>query len=95
MPLGSHALITAAAGCRLGWAIPRSARLHEPGPSEGNARSGRYTAPAARSAFEAGSPRTSTTSANDSPREWATMNHGGTPEAHSAPIIEPAEVPTT
>ena len=26
--------------------------------------------------------------------EWATMNHGGMPAATSAPIIEPAEVPT-
>jgi hypothetical protein len=35
------------------------------------------------------------TPSKTSPREWATMNHGGTPEALRAPIIEPAEVPIT
>ena len=29
-----------------------------------------------------------------SPPEWATMNHGGSPEASRPPIIAPAEVPT-
>jgi hypothetical protein len=69
------------------------AKRHEPGMA-GTPRSTRKTAPAARSASDAGVPRASTTSSNDSPREWATMNHGGTPDAQRAPIIEPAEVPT-
>ena len=34
------------------------------------------------------------TQSNVSPAECATMNHGGTPAASSAPIIEPALVPT-
>jgi hypothetical protein len=50
---------------------------------------------AARSASAAGRPSGPVSPSKTSPREWATMNQGGTPEAMSAPIIEPADVPTT
>src|SRR5205085_3384209 len=42
----------------------------------------------------AGRPSAPISPSKVSPAEWATMNHGGTPEASRAPIIEPAEVPT-
>ena len=54
----------------------------------------RYTAPAERLASACGRPPASWRPSNVSPAEWATMNHGGTPAASSAPIIEPALVPT-
>ena len=69
-------------------------RRQEPGPKGGRPRWSRKIAPAARSASEAGRPAASCKPSKDSPAEWATMNHGGTPAASSAAIIEPAEVPT-
>ena len=54
----------------------------------------RYTAPAERLASRCGRPPASCSPSNVSPAECATMNHGGTPAASSAPIIEPALVPT-
>ena len=41
-----------------------------------------------------GASSASVTPSKLSPREWATMNHGGTPDARRAPIIDPADVPT-
>src|SRR5262249_28105342 len=64
------------------------------GPIGGSARAGLNTAPPLRSASAAGRPSASTSPSKTSPAECATMNHGGTPEAHSDPIIAPAEVPT-
>ena len=66
----------------------------DPGPITGNPRWSLKTAPAARSACAAGRPSGPFRPSNTSPREWATMNQGGIPDATSAPIIDPAEVPT-
>ena len=95
MPRGIQPVNTVAGVNRRGLASVRSASRQEPGPIGGRARSSSNRAPPARSASAAGRPSASTTPSKTSPREWATMNQGGTPEAHSAPIIEPAEVPTT
>src|SRR3954466_7150068 len=68
--------------------------LHEPGPIGGAPLWSRKVAPAARSAVEAGRPSAPVRPSKLSPFEWATMNHGVTPEASRPPIIEPALVPT-
>src|SRR4051812_39628200 len=68
---------------------------HEPGPIGGRPLWRRNVAPAARSAVAAGRPSAPVSPSKESPFEWATMNHGGTPEASSAPIMLPADVPTT
>jgi hypothetical protein len=81
--------------CRSGLDIALKAMRSEPGPIAGRPRWKRKLAPAERSASAAGRPSAPTSPSNTSPREWATMNHGGMPPATSAPIIEPAEVPTT
>src|SRR3954454_23691796 len=67
---------------------------NEPGPTDGTPRCSLKTAPPERDAVDAGFPSASVKPSNDSPPEWATMNQGGTPDATSAPITEPAEVPT-
>src|SRR4051794_2955949 len=69
------------------------ARRHDPGPNDGSAPK-RKCAPASRSASACGRPSAPARPSNRSPAEWATMNHGGSPDASSAPIIDPAEVPT-
>ena len=69
--------------------------FHEPGTIGSAPRRIPKTAPAERSARSAGRPSASLSPWKVSPAEWATMNHGGTPEASSEPIIAPAEVPTT
>jgi hypothetical protein len=94
IPEGSQPLSTVAAGYLVGFERLRRASRHDPGPIEGRWRT-RNTAPAERSASDAGWPWASTTSSKLSPIEWATMNQGGIPLAHRAPIIEPADVPTT
>src|SRR5215213_1182192 len=66
----------------------------DPGPSSGRPRWILKDAPAARSASAAGRPSGPARPSNTSPREWATMNQGGIPAATSAPIIDPADVPT-
>ena len=57
----------------------------EPGPIAGMPRWRRKLAPAERSASAAGRPSGPTRPSKTSPRECATMNHGGTPHASSAP----------
>src|SRR3954471_18748746 len=69
--------------------------FHEPGPIGGGPLCSLKVAPAERSAVAAGRPSAPVSPSNDSPCECGTMNHGGTPEASRAPIIEPALVPTT
>ena len=66
----------------------------DPGRGRGQVL-GRSTPPAERSASSVGRPLASSRPGKFSPPEWAAMNHGGTPPATSAPIIEPAEVPTS
>src|SRR3954449_2569630 len=68
--------------------------FHEPGPIGGGPLCSLKVAPAERSAVAAGRPSAPVSPSYDSPCECATMNHGGTPDASSAPIIEPALVPT-
>ena len=68
---------------------------HEPGPIGGGHSRTLNSAPAERLASRCGLPSASTRPSKVSPAEWATMNQGGTPEARSAAIIEPADVPTT
>ena len=79
---------------RSGFESAVNAIRSEPGPSSGSPRWSRKDAPAERSASAAGRPSGPASPSNTSPREWATMNQGGTPAATSAPIIEPADVPT-
>ena len=80
--------------CARGRASELAASRHDPGVSGSAPRSSLNTAPPARSALPAGRPVASVTPSKRSPWENATMNQGGTPAAQSAPIIEPAEVPT-
>ncbi len=80
--------------CRSGFESAVATIRREPGPIPGSPRWIRNTAPAARSASEAGRPSAPTSPEKLSPREWATMNQGGTPAATSVPTIDPAEVPT-
>ena len=93
-PRGSQPAASEAGGKRLGLRSVRSASGQEPGPIGGRAFSRRNTAPAERSASEAGRPRASVRPGIDSPAEWATMNQTGVPAATIEPIIEPADVPT-
>jgi hypothetical protein len=95
IPAGSHPAISWKGVCRSGFDIAVKAMRSDPGPMPGSPRWSRNTAPAARSASAAGRPSGPVSPSNDSPREWATMNQGGTPAASSEPIIEPADVPTT
>jgi hypothetical protein len=93
-PRGSQPAAIVASGKRRGLARVRSASGHEPGPIGGRAFAGRKTAPAERSASEAGRPRASVRPGMVSPAEWATMNQTGVPAATIEPIIDPADVPT-
>ena len=93
-PEGSQPAISCSGVWRSGLDSAVSAMRSEPGPIAGRPRCTRKTAPAARSASAAERPSGPATPVNDSPREWATMNQGGTPAALSAPIIDPALVPT-
>src|SRR6185437_4703915 len=94
-PRGSQPATTAAGVWRCGLAALRSASRIDPGPIGGSDRSSLNTAPPERSASADGRPSASVTPSKVSPAEWATMNQGGTPDAQSAPIIDPADVPTT
>ena len=94
-PAGSQPAISCKGVWRSGFDSAVNAMRSEPGPMPGRPRWRRKTAPAARSASAAGRPSGPVSPSNDSPREWATMNQGGTPAASSDPIIAPAEVPTT
>ncbi len=78
----------------LGRESPPATIDHEPGPMRGKRRSSLNTAPPDRDASAAARPSGPSRPSKISPFEWATMNHGGIPAARSAPIIEPAEVPT-
>src|SRR5436190_23507183 len=93
-PTGSHAAIAAAGVYIIGFRIVATPSRHDPGPSEGNPRCSLKAAPPEREALDAASPFRSSSPSNDVPPEWATMNHGGTPDASSAATTEPAEVPT-
>src|SRR4051812_38900982 len=94
-PTGSQPATTWSGVWRSGFERAVIAIRSEPGPIAGRPRWRRKLAPASRSASEAGVPLAASTPSKDSPAEWATMNQGGTPAAVSAPIIAPAEVPTT
>src|SRR4051812_11155192 len=94
-PRGSQPASRAVVRWRLGalrlWPIS----FHEPGPIGGSPLWRRKVAPAALSAVAAGRPSAPVRPSKLSPFECATKNQGGTPEASSAPIMLPAEVPTT
>ena len=94
IPAGSQPAIIWSGVWRSGLRSAVNAIRSEPGPIHGSPRWTRNTAPAERSASAAGRPSGPVSPSKTSPREWATMNQGGTPEATSAPIIEPADVPT-
>src|SRR5690242_15915768 len=89
-PTGSHAAIAAAGVYMVGSRRAAIPRRHEPGPRDGNPRCSLKTAPPERDAVDAALPLASISPSNDSPAEWATMNHGGTSEATNEPITEPA-----
>ena len=93
-PLGSQPPRIALGWWRFGRARLRAISCHEPGQTGGGQRLALNSAPAARLAWLCGRPSASARPSKVSPAEWATMNHGGTPDARSAPIIEPADVPT-
>src|SRR5215210_2304011 len=93
-PEGSHPATIWSGVCRSGFESAVKAMRSEPGPSRGRPRWILKEAPAARSASAAGRPSGPVSPSKTSPREWATMNQGGMPAAVSAPIIEPADVPT-
>ena len=93
-PRGSQPETIAVGEYRYGRASDAIASRHEPGPKVSPPRSSRYVAPAERSSHARGSPLPSVKPSKSSPAEWATMNHGGVPHASSAPIIDPADVPT-
>jgi hypothetical protein len=78
---------------RCGLRSVRIASRHDPGPIIGSPPS-RKLAPASRSASSCARPSAPARPSKRSPPEWATMNHGGSPEASRPPIIAPAEVPT-
>src|SRR2546423_94397 len=93
-PRGSQPAISAVPRCRIGALRLLATSFHDPGPIGGGPLCRRKVAPAARAAVEAGRPSAPCRSLKESPFEWATMNHGGTPQASRPPIIEPALVPT-
>jgi hypothetical protein len=93
-PAGSQPATIWSGVWRSGFESAVKAILSEPGPIAGRPRWRRKFAPAERSASAAGRPSGPTRPSKTSPREWATMNHGGMPAATSEPIMEPAEVPT-
>src|SRR2546421_1770796 len=93
-PRGSHPARSAGGRCRRGVRRLSTINRQDPGPIGGSPPAYRNVAPAARSAVLAGRPALSTTPSKLRPAECATMNQGGTPDASSAPIIDPAEVPT-
>src|SRR3954447_15469739 len=93
-PTGSHAPNAAAGVYMRGWRSAATPRRNEPGPSEGRPPGSLNTAPPDREAVDAGLPSAPFSPSNDSPAECATMNQAGTPDATSAPMTEPAEVPT-
>src|SRR4051794_31904073 len=94
-PRGSQPASRAVVRWRLGalrlWPIS----FHEPGPIGGSPLWRPKVAPAALSAVATGRPSAPVRPSKLSPFECATMNHGGTPDASSAPIMLPALVPTT
>ena len=65
-----------------------------PRPERRRTAGRRKLAPARGRPRQPASPRPAGSSSSFSPADRATMSHGGTPHASSAPIIEPAEVPT-
>ena len=93
-PAGSQPATSWSGGRRSGFDSAVATIRSEPGPEPGQAavdaehRPGRAVGLGGRTPVGVEQP------AKLSPREWATMNHGGTPAATSAPTIEPAEVPT-
>src|SRR3954471_15368985 len=94
-PRGSQPANIAVARWRFGALRLRAIRFHDPGPIGGGPLWSLKVAPAALSAVAAGRPSAPVRPSKLSPFEWATMNHGGTPDASSPPIMLPALVPTT
>src|SRR3954447_14574490 len=94
MPRGIQPATSAVGRVRCGALQAFTISCQEPGPIGGTPGCRRDVAPALRSASAAGRPYASLSPSKFSPAEWATMNQGGTPQATSDPIIDPALVPT-